>query len=181
MYKADMERNPAYKRVLEAFGHYGFRKASMGDLAEAAGVSRQTLYNRFQSKEGVLDWAAGGFIEESETLALAALAAPGALDERLLGFFVEWIGSGAEFLSKAPHGAEIMELGKSARARLAPDSEPRCRLALVDALRAERRGVGEAEEQGFVLTMASKGLMLAARDAEEYSAGMRRVIATVLG
>jgi len=181
MYNAIMQRDPAYQRVLEAFGHYGFRKASMGDLAEAAGVSRQTLYNRFQSKEGVLDWAAGGFIGDSETLALAALAAPGALEDRLLGFFVEWIGSGAEFLSKAPHGAEIMELGKQARARTAPETEPRCRLALLEVLRAEGREPGEAEELGFVLIMASKGLMLAARDTEEYAAGMRRAITVLLG
>ena len=33
---------------------HGIRRTSMSDIADAAGVSRQTLYSRFENKEGIL-------------------------------------------------------------------------------------------------------------------------------
>ena len=176
-----MDRDPTYLRVLEAFGHYGFRKASMADLAEAAGVSRQTLYNRCKTKDGVLEWAVDGFASESETAAIAALRhGRGDLADRLTAYFGEWLGSSVDLLRSAPHGAEIFDLGKQARARIRPDAEPLCRQALIDALSGEA-GLGEAaEEAGFVLLMASKGLLLASPSAEAYAQSMQRVIAFIL-
>ena len=40
--------------VKELLTRHGIRRTSMNDIAEAAGVSRQTLYSRFESKEGIL-------------------------------------------------------------------------------------------------------------------------------
>lgn len=40
--------------AVEVFSRYGFRRATMGDIAESAGVSRQTLYATYASKEEVL-------------------------------------------------------------------------------------------------------------------------------
>ena len=51
-----MNPDAEHFKVIEVFSNYGFRKTSMSDLAEAAGVSRQTLYNRFKSKEDILHW-----------------------------------------------------------------------------------------------------------------------------
>ena len=36
--------------ALEVFGRYGFRKASMDEIARSAGISRQGLYLRFDNK-----------------------------------------------------------------------------------------------------------------------------------
>ena len=36
---------------LEAFSRYGLRRVSMSDVAEAAGISRQTLYTHFKNKD----------------------------------------------------------------------------------------------------------------------------------
>ena len=38
----------------EILARHGIRRTSMSDIADAAGVSRQTLYSRFDSKEGIL-------------------------------------------------------------------------------------------------------------------------------
>ena len=38
---------------LELFGHFGFKKTTMGEIAQRAGVSRPTLYARYDSKEQV--------------------------------------------------------------------------------------------------------------------------------
>ena len=48
--------------ILEAakteFEHHGLRKSSIDDVANAAGVSRSTLYRRFPNKDALL-WAVG--------------------------------------------------------------------------------------------------------------------------
>ncbi|MEQ8306600.1 MAG: helix-turn-helix domain-containing protein [Hoeflea sp.] len=45
-------------RILDAaiavFSRYGLRKATMGDIAEQAGVSRQTLYARHSNKDEIM-------------------------------------------------------------------------------------------------------------------------------
>jgi AcrR family transcriptional regulator len=37
----------------ELFRHYGFKKTTMGEIAKRAGVSRPTLYARYESKEHI--------------------------------------------------------------------------------------------------------------------------------
>lgn len=49
--------DPKTCQILDAgirvFGHYGFRKTSMGDIAAAAGMSRAALYLYFRNKEDI--------------------------------------------------------------------------------------------------------------------------------
>lgn len=40
--------------AIEIFGRYGFRRTTMGDVAKAAGLSRQTLYACYSNKEKLL-------------------------------------------------------------------------------------------------------------------------------
>ncbi|MEZ5812940.1 MAG: helix-turn-helix domain-containing protein [Rhizobiaceae bacterium] len=40
--------------AIEVFSRYGIRRATMGDIAEQAGVSRQTLYANFASKQDIM-------------------------------------------------------------------------------------------------------------------------------
>lgn len=43
--------------AIDTFARYGFRRTTMGDVAAAAGLSRQTLYAAFASKEDLLEAA----------------------------------------------------------------------------------------------------------------------------
>jgi AcrR family transcriptional regulator len=70
------ERGPdTATRILEAaevcIRRYGLRRVSMGDVAEAAGLSRGSVYNHFQDREAlidaVLERAADRFVARSET------------------------------------------------------------------------------------------------------------------
>ena len=47
-------QDPLIEAAFETFSRYGVRKTTMADIAQAAGVSRQTLYNRFANKDEVL-------------------------------------------------------------------------------------------------------------------------------
>lgn len=43
-----------FGKVIEVVARYGMRRTTMADLAREGGVSRQTLYDRFGDKDGVM-------------------------------------------------------------------------------------------------------------------------------
>jgi len=178
-----MEKNIAFDDVLATFARYGFRKASMEDLAQAAGVSRQTLYNRFRTKQAVLDWAVTGFVEARTQRAHGHLKLPGQpLGERLLRFYVEWMGLLVPLLHDSPHGSEIMEMGGESLENAGIDSHDDNERVIADFLieHGLRPDPATATETSFLLSMSSKGLLFKCATTGEFEAGMRRVIRAVL-
>ena len=169
--------------VLEVFAHYGFRRASMDDLARAMGVSRQTLYNRFGTKEAVLNWAVETVTSQSLDRALLALADTDLpLDEAIRAAFARWEGDHVALLTSAPHSSEILELGMAAYKTFESDPRAAFRTALAATVleRGAVPGPAEAEEAAFALTTAAKGLLLTAENAEGFDTGMARIVAAVL-
>lgn len=57
--RQDQSANPVAERILQharaCFGELGFDKATIEDIAAAAGVVRQTVYNHFSSKQDIID------------------------------------------------------------------------------------------------------------------------------
>lgn len=177
-----MEKIEEFKAVLAVFAHYGFRKASMEDLAQAAGVSRQTLYNRLKTKEAVLGWAVEGIARENLTRVSSALQDDEAdLSTCLLNAFYRATGEHVSLLHDSPHGAEIMDMGIESLRRCGDDVQASFESMITQFL--INRGVCEtqyeAAEKTFVLTMASKGLLLKSRNSDEFMAGMTRIIKAV--
>ena len=181
-----MDRDPVYARVIGVFTRYGYRKTAMAELAEAANVSRQTLYNRFGTKAAVLDWAIVGISQESEAHAVAELAArERPLTERVVSFFVEWLGVYASALHSSPHGGEIFEMAKGKQRDALDQSHDRCAVALAEALAAEQMAddalsPDDADDQAFALIMAAKGLLSVSVDQASFEAGIARVVSAWL-
>jgi AcrR family transcriptional regulator len=174
-----MNQSAAFKNVLGVFAHYGFRKASMDELARAAGVSRQTLYNRFKTKEAVLDWAVEGFISETRERASAELKSSDAsLATRLLNAFSRWTGDHVAILHDAPHGAEIIDMGTESlkRANADPHADFEREVAQFLKDRGVCRTRKEAEDKAYLLHMSSKGLFMKSRTTDEFQVGMARII-----
>ncbi len=172
-----MERASEFSRVIAVFATYGFRKASMGDLAEAAGVSRQTLYNRFDDKQAVLDWSVEGIAASAEARAIAALDDDGDTVQRLTGFFVEWLGRSVPIVRGLPHGAEIFDMATASLRANGDETQSPAWRRLVAFLGEAGLAPSQdlAEEGAYLLILASKGLMLKVSDVEAYSAGMTRI------
>jgi AcrR family transcriptional regulator len=58
--RKEQKKESIRRAALELFKSYGFQKVSIGEIAKRAGVSQVTIYNHFESKEGlvqdVLKW-----------------------------------------------------------------------------------------------------------------------------
>ncbi len=92
-----------------AFLHYGFRRVSMNDIAEAAGVSRATLYLAFRSKEDIFlgvfrQWVDGTLSEIERRMAACPTAR-----EKLTAAFELWAVGPFELMSGSPEARELLE------------------------------------------------------------------------
>ena len=75
------------------FARYGFRKASMEEVARAAGVSRQGLYLQFANKEELFRKAADHLLASQLKAAVAALSRrEDSLERRLIAACDAWSG-----------------------------------------------------------------------------------------
>jgi AcrR family transcriptional regulator len=88
---------PKVAALLEAavgvFARFGYRKASMDDVARAAGVSRQGLYLLFANKEELFRRAVAHCLRNQLAAAIGALSrAEDPLEVRLIAACVEWSG-----------------------------------------------------------------------------------------
>ena len=96
--------------VLPVFGHFGFRKTSVEDLARAAGLSKQGLYLHFRSKEEIFVAALLLYLDEGLDLVDAALGLKGAsLIERLAEAMDTWFGR--HLVTFTPDAFDVIEAG----------------------------------------------------------------------
>jgi len=48
------KKTRVFKAAKELFGRFGFRKTTVDEIAERAGISKRTMYEVFSSKEKIL-------------------------------------------------------------------------------------------------------------------------------
>lgn len=90
---AESRREALLEAAVGVFARYGFRKASMDEVARAAGVSRQGLYLQFADKEELFRKAVTFKLTRQLSAAIAALSNPDAdLEARLIAACDEWSG-----------------------------------------------------------------------------------------
>ncbi|MYA08614.1 MAG: TetR/AcrR family transcriptional regulator [Holophagales bacterium] len=179
MPQADASDYETAAQVLAEFASTGYAKTSMTSLAEAAGVARQTIYNRFGRKEAVLEWAIGAVVRSLRADAFACLEDPQRPTEQaLLDAFCCWLGPVVRFVRDGRYGEEILGLGNAARRRAgsypldAFTSEVTGAL-LTRGVRQQRR---EAADLAFVLVMAAKGLLADSETEADFRTGMARAL-----
>ena len=102
------------EQILEAaipvFGRFGFKKTSVDDLAEAAGISKQGLYLHFSSKEEIFLAAMQKYLDDGLRLVQEELSRPDAsLYRRLLGAMDAWFGR--HLATFTPASFDVIETG----------------------------------------------------------------------
>ena len=94
----------------EIFTRYGYARATMGDIAAKAGMSRPALYLLFPDKEA----AFASVIERMDTRKLeeiaVALPAIEGLEQKLLHAALAWGLHGAEMAAAHPDASDLFDL-----------------------------------------------------------------------
>ncbi len=105
----------ARTRILDAamlvFRHHGFRRSSIEQAAEAAGLTRQALYHHFKSKEALFRAVIERLHEDALAAEIAAAGAAekggGSLADILVASVTAKLGQLAASLDGSPHVEEL--------------------------------------------------------------------------
>lgn len=120
--------------ALQVFFRYGYRKTSLDDIAQAAGVSRQTLYQRYTNKEKLFVAAVEVKLKKSlMDCAEIADADTHNVETQLLKMFDVWCGPYLDLLELSPHASEIMSVSNELVGDCCEENQAKI-LVLVDAV-----------------------------------------------
>ena len=113
MAKQDTKREAVFDAAAEVFSQYGFRRTSMNDIAEAAGISRPALYLMFDNKEDLFRQLASFRQNQAIDQAVAVLSEDAPFPERFIRAILAYEKAYYEEVSESPHGAELMDINLS--------------------------------------------------------------------
>jgi len=174
---SDERRAALLAAAAEVFARYGYRKASMDDVARAAGLSRQGLYLHYPTKEQLFREGLRALID---TLLAAASAALDDLQrdpqERLVGAFDAMHGALIDGVDRA-HMAELIEASTRLVGDLVKVQEDTFHARLVAAIERDGvAGVGSSEEIADTLDAVSHGIKRRVATRAEYLTRMRTAV-----
>lgn len=95
--------------ALKVFLRYGFRRVTMGDLAEAAQMSRPALYLVFPSKEHIFTEAITYALEKSLDEIRQSLPGHKTVAEQMAFAFEVWCVRPFELIQASPDAADLLE------------------------------------------------------------------------
>lgn len=169
------------KKILTTFAQYGFRKTSMTDIARAAGVSRQSIYKKFGSKDRCYEWTQNTYLSGMYTRIFAAMSKESKDSfATLLHIFDILIGEAVKIISN-PHGAEVLNDVLSTTHASDEDWPLRFRARLADFL--ERYDYATPENStgvAYGLISAGKGLLLEEATREHFLDDMQLILKSLL-
>ena len=137
------KREAVYEAAATVFAQYGFRRTTMNDIAQAAGISRPALYLMFDNKENLFQGLAAFRLDQAIEQALGALAGGGDTNERIIAALLVFERIFYEPIADSPHGAELMDISQSLASELMMKDIVRLHAALAKTL-------SDAEQAGEV-------------------------------
>jgi AcrR family transcriptional regulator len=105
--------NEREKNILSAaervFSRYGVKRASMSDVAEEAGISRQTLYKAFRSKDDILRTHIHAYTDNAIAEIDVGLAKTEGLGARIDLILEKMVVAGFDMVRASPNAQDIIE------------------------------------------------------------------------
>lgn len=111
------KRDQVLDAALDVFLRYGFKKATMGDIADKAAMSRPSLYLVFPNKEDIFRGVIARKMEEFWRDTEAKLSKSRDVREGLEAVLETWVAEPCEMIHTSPESDELMEFAYS----FAPD------------------------------------------------------------
>jgi len=126
-------RTALLKASIEVFARFGYRKASMDEVARAADVSRQGLYLQFANKKALFSAVVDYALAEQLAAAQTALAKGNrTLEERLTTACDEWSGRYVDVIGS--NAADLIESSVAITGKTLSKYEALFEQALADAI-----------------------------------------------
>lgn len=168
------------KQLLLTFALYGYQKTSMQDLADSAGLSRQSVYKKFGSKDKCYQWVIHTYLSNmySEIFRILDDDSQEA-GKGLEKTFEVFIGNAVEVIANK-HGTQVLDDTLKATHSSVEDWPLRFRTRLADYL-VRHKLVSEDNALGIAYTLisAGKGLLVEESSRESFTKNMALIINSV--
>ena len=106
-----IRREAILRAALQVFSDYGYRRASLEDIASQAEMSRTALYHHFRSKEQIFIEMIEDLHARTQQQAERAVASEEPLEWRLVAFLEAKLGHIYGLIDASRHGAEVLSSG----------------------------------------------------------------------
>ena len=181
---AEARRAVILDAALRVFGQYGFRRASMDDIAREAQIGKGTIYLSFTSKDEVFQALSQRLAQRMLAGAEAASRRPGTTADKLAAMHAAWFGTYADTIHRSPHAADLLDAKHQLSADLVAGTASRYK-RLVQNVLAEAAAAGELdlEPAGLTPGTAAELLIAAARGLQPSTpspAAYRRQLSTLV-
>src|SRR6267378_4104016 len=95
--------------AIQRFSKFGYRRTSINDVAEEAGLARATVYLYWKRKQDLFVAGLERFNSQSWILAEAAAAKKGSTEERILATVMAQYGATSDIVHGTPSGHELFQ------------------------------------------------------------------------
>jgi AcrR family transcriptional regulator len=106
---SDVKKTKVLTAARSVFLRYGFRRVTMNDIAEAAGVSRPALYLLFESKEEIFIGVYRQWVDETLAEIEGAMATATTSQKKMECAFEIWAVRPFGLMMNSPEAKELME------------------------------------------------------------------------
>jgi len=140
-----------FDAAADVFAQYGFKRTTMNDIAQAAGISRPALYLMFNNKEHLFQELAAYRINRALETAKSVLTDVGDLRHRFIGALMIFEKTYTEPVANSPHGAELVDINMSLASDVMTKGRSKLIAALVKVLKTAEQS-GEVSFQNMPMT-----------------------------
>lgn len=157
----DPKRQAVLRSAYDVFTRYGYTRTTMGDLAEAAGMSRPALYLVFPNKEDLFDavisWAGKHALQQLQ----AEIDQQADTEQKLVCACIGYVTGQYKIAQTYPDASDFYDPRFKASARIYQQFQQ-----LLTTIFAEHAGRADitAEDRARVLVLALKGFQKYAGD-----------------
>lgn len=139
-------REQIVNAAFEHFGHYGYEKTTVAELAKSIGFSKAYIYKFFDSKQAIGEVICANRLETIMTAVLAAVADAPSASEKLRRLFRALTEAGSELFF---HDRKLYDIAAVASREKWPSTERYAErlLKLIESIVVEGRQGGEFERK----------------------------------
>ena len=161
----DDKKTHILKAAMRVVIAYGFKRVSMADIAQEAGISRPAIYQIFRNKDDVFFSCMDMLVAEAFAAADAAIDGVRGEKARASAYLLAYMGYFHALLVAGPHGQELLD----ANNRLGAEKSQAAQARFVAALNG-LMGLAADAEDGQVLALAAMGIKYHTDDPAQFRA-----------
>jgi AcrR family transcriptional regulator len=181
---SDERRQRILNAALAVFMRYGYRRATMDDIAREVGISRPALYLSFSGKEDLLRAVVEVGQDDMLREIQAGLSAHASLEAQLLHVFEVWSVRPFEMVARSPAASELMGGSFDFAKDVFERGAERLAKVIADTIRAAvgkpRAQQSAPEVVARIMIAAAHGFKSAARDAQDLRDLVRDLVRLVV-